>query len=93
MGFLPCGVMMGGAVPGVLLLVFLRCVRGFVFIAAGSVGLVVVVIGGSHWLTLCVSCPPSEVVEVSTLCCRRVMLWRLVTTASIFYYYFAGLFV
>ena len=52
MGFLPCGVMMGGAVPGVLLLVFLRCVRGFVFIVAGEVGLVVVVIGGSHWLTL-----------------------------------------
>ena len=34
-------------VPG-----FLRCVRGFVFIVAGAVGLVVVVIGGSHWLTL-----------------------------------------
>ena len=51
MGFLPCGVMMGGAVTGVLFLVFLRCVRGFVFIVAGAVGLVVV-IGGAHWLTL-----------------------------------------
>ena len=52
MGFLPCGFMMGGAVPGVLILVFLRCVSGFVFIVAGAVGLVVVVIGGAHWLTL-----------------------------------------
>ena len=52
MGFLPCGVMMGGAMPGVLLLVFLRYVCGFVFIVACAVGLVVVVIGGAHWLTL-----------------------------------------
>ena len=52
MGFLPCGVMMGGSVPGVVFLVFLRCVRGFVFIVINAVGLVVVVIGGSHWLTL-----------------------------------------
>ena len=52
MGFLPCGVMMGGAVPGVLLLVFLRCVRSFVFIVAGAVGLVFVVIGGARWFTL-----------------------------------------
>ena len=52
MGFLPCGVMMGGAMRGVLLLVFLRCVRGSVFIVAGEVGLVFVFIGGSHWLTL-----------------------------------------
>ena len=52
MGFLPCGVMISGAVPGVLLLVFLRCVCRFVFIVAGAVGLVVVVIGGAHWLTL-----------------------------------------
>ena len=44
--------MMGGAVPGVLFLVFLRYVRGFVFIVAGAVVLVVVVIGGAHWLTL-----------------------------------------
>ena len=51
-GFLPCGVMMGGAVPGVLFLVFLRCVRGFVFIVVGAVGFVVVVIGGDIWLTL-----------------------------------------
>ena len=51
-GFLPYGVIMGGAVPGVLLLVFLICVRGFVFIVSGAVGLVVVVIGGSHWLNL-----------------------------------------
>ena len=40
MGFFPCGVMMGGDVPGVLILVFLRCLRGFVFIVAGAVGLV-----------------------------------------------------
>ena len=52
MGFLPCGVMMGGAVPEELLLVFLRCVHGFVFIVSGAVGLVVVIIGGTHWLTL-----------------------------------------
>ena len=52
MGFLKFGVMMGGAVPGVFLLVFLRCVHGFVFIVAGAVGLVVVVIGVAHWLTL-----------------------------------------
>ena len=52
MGLLPCGVMMGGAVPEVLFLVFLRCARGFVFIVAGAVELFVVVIGGSHWLTL-----------------------------------------
>ena len=51
-GFFACGVMMGGAVPGVLSLVFLRFVRGFVFIVAGAVGFVVVVIGGDHWLTL-----------------------------------------
>ena len=52
MGFLPCGVMMGGAVPGVLFLFFLRCVCGFLFIVAGAVGLVVFVIGGAHWITL-----------------------------------------
>ena len=52
MGFLPCGVMMGGAVPGVFLLVFLRCVHGFVFIVVGAVGFVVVVIGGEIWFTL-----------------------------------------
>ena len=52
MGFLPCGVMVGGAVPGVLLLVFLRCVCASVFIVTSAVGLVVVVIGGAHWLTL-----------------------------------------
>ena len=50
--FLLCGVMIGGAVPGVLLLVFLMCVRGFVVIVAGAVGLVFVVIGGDHCLTL-----------------------------------------
>ena len=44
MGFLPRGVMMGGAVPGVLLLFFLRCVRGFVFIVAGAVGLVLLLL-------------------------------------------------
>ena len=52
MGFLPCGVMMGGAVPVVLFLVFLTCVRGFIFIVASAVGLVDVFIGGAHWLTL-----------------------------------------
>ena len=52
MGFLPCVVIMGGDVPGVLLLFFLRFVRGFVFIVSGAVGLVAVVIGGAHWLTL-----------------------------------------
>ena len=48
----PRGVMMGGAVPGVLFLVLRRCVRGFVFIVVGAVGFVVVVIGGAIWLTL-----------------------------------------
>ena len=52
MGFFSCGVLMGGVVPGVLLLVFLRCARVFFFIVAGAAGLVVVVIGGAHWLTL-----------------------------------------
>ena len=52
LGFFLCGVMMGGAVPGVLFLVFLRCVRRFVFVVAGAVGFVVVVIGGVHWITL-----------------------------------------
>ena len=52
MGFLSCGVLMGGAVTGVLFLVFLRCLCGFVLIVVGAVGLVVVVIGGAHWLTL-----------------------------------------
>ena len=85
MGFLLCGVMMGGSVSGVLFLVFLRCVRGFVFIVSGAVGFVVVVISGSHWLTLLGACPPSELVEVSTLCCWVVILWGLVMAASIFF--------
>ena len=50
--FLQCGVMMGDAVPGVLFMVFLRFVRGFVFVFADEVGFVVVVIGGVHWRTL-----------------------------------------
>ena len=51
-GFWTSGGMMGGAVPGVLFLVFRRLVRGFVFIVAGTVGFVVVVIGGAIRLTL-----------------------------------------
>ena len=51
-GLWPHGVMNGGAVPGVLLLVFFRCVRGFLFIVVGAVRFVVVVIRGAIWLTL-----------------------------------------
>ena len=51
-GLCPRGFMMGGAVPGVLFLVFRRCVRSFVFIVVGTVGFFVVVIGGAIWLTL-----------------------------------------
>ena len=56
--------------------------RGFFIIVVGAVGFVVVVIGGAIWLTLLGACPPSKVVEVSTLCCGGVILWRLVMAAS-----------
>ena len=38
--------------PGVLFLVFLRYVRGFVFIVDGAVGFVDFFIGGAIWLSL-----------------------------------------
>ena len=57
--------------------------RGFVFIVAGAVGFVVVVIGGAHWLTLLFACPPHEVVEVFNLCCGGLILWILVMAANL----------
>ena len=57
--------------------------HGFVFIVVGAVGFVVVVIGGAIWLTLLGAFTPYKEVEVSTLCCGGVILWRLVMDASI----------
>ena len=51
-GIWPSGGMMGSAVPVVLFLFFRRRVSGFVFIVAGAVGFVVVVIGGAIGITL-----------------------------------------
>ena len=51
------GLLMWGVIPGVLALVFLRCVRGFVAMTRELVGLVVVVTGGGAVAT-----------SVATLC-------------------------
>ena len=71
------GLLMLGVIPGVLALVFLRCVRGFVAMTRELVGLVVVVTGGASVATsvatLCsLGLPPS----VATLCggCRSISI-------------------
>ena len=46
------GLLMLGVIPGVLALVFLRCVRGFVAMTRELVGLVVVVTDGANVATL-----------------------------------------
>ena len=75
--FLVVGLLMSGVVPGVLALVFLRCVRGFTAMTRELVGLVVVVTGGAavaiSVATLCsLGSPPS----VTTLCggCRSISI-------------------
>ena len=56
-----------GMAPGVLFLVVRPCVRGAALMMRGSVGLLVVVIGGAC-ITLSIVAPPSEVGTFSTLC-------------------------
>ena len=45
----PSSILIGGSVPGVLALVTRMCVRGFVRRVRGSVGFVVVVMGGASF--------------------------------------------